>query len=126
MTPPDLRSRSSNSFRQEDAMYTHYSTLRSRRSRLYAAVVGLLVATFSLAGAAGAAPQAAGPIKIGFSMALTGGLAGSGKAALLAMQIWAEDVNRKGGLLGRRVELVYYDDQTTPATVPGIYNKLLD
>jgi len=86
----------------------------------------VLVAAFSLSGCSGAAPQAAGPIKIGFGMALTGGLAGSGKAALLAMQIWAEDVNKKGGLLGRRVELVYYDDQTTPATVPGIYTKLLD
>jgi branched-chain amino acid transport system substrate-binding protein len=59
-------------------------------------------------------------------MALTGGLAGNGKAALLALQIWAEDVNAAGGLLGRKVELVYYDDQSTPSTVPGIYTKLLD
>jgi branched-chain amino acid transport system substrate-binding protein len=66
------------------------------------------------------------PIRIGFGMALTGGLAGNGKAALLAMQIWAEDVNQRGGLLGRKVELVYYDDQTKPATVPAIYTKLLD
>src|SRR5260370_38430711 len=42
------------------------------------------------------------------------------------MQIWAEDVNAKGGLLGRKVELVYYDDQTNPSTVPGLYSKLLD
>jgi len=42
------------------------------------------------------------------------------------MQMWAEDVNKKGGLLGRPVELVYYDDQTKPAAVPGIYTKLLD
>jgi branched-chain amino acid transport system substrate-binding protein len=69
---------------------------------------------------------AADPIKIGFGMALTGALAGNGKAALIAMQMWQEDVNKKGGLLGRRVELVYYDDQTKPATVPGIYTKLLD
>jgi branched-chain amino acid transport system substrate-binding protein len=59
-------------------------------------------------------------------MALTGGLAANGKAALVAMQIWADDVNKKGGLLGRKVELVYYDDQTKPATIPGIYTKLLD
>lgn len=72
------------------------------------------------------AAQAAEPIKIGFGMALTGALAGNGKAALMAIQMWAEDVNRKGGLLGRPVELVYYDDQTKPATVPGIYAKLLD
>jgi branched-chain amino acid transport system substrate-binding protein len=66
------------------------------------------------------------PIKIGFSMALTGGLAGAGKAALLAQEIWRDDVNAAGGLLGRPVELVYYDDQTNPSTVPGIYSKLID
>jgi branched-chain amino acid transport system substrate-binding protein len=66
------------------------------------------------------------PIKIGFSMALTGGGAANGKVALLAMQIWEADVNAKGGLLGRPVKLVYYDDQTQPANVPGIYTKLLD
>ena len=40
--------------------------------------------------------------------------------------VWREDVNAKGGLLGRKVEFVYYDDETNPATVPGIYTKLLD
>lgn len=63
---------------------------------------------------------------IGFGMALTGGLAPNGKAALLAMQIWEEDINKRGGLLGRPVKLVYYDDQSNPSTVPGIYTKLLD
>ena len=66
------------------------------------------------------------PIKIGFGMALTGALASAGKAALLSMQIWAEDVNAAGGLLGRPVELVYYDDQTNPSMVPGIYTKLIN
>jgi len=66
------------------------------------------------------------PIKIGFSMALTGGLAGAGKPALIAMQIWRDDINAKGGLLGRQVELVHYDDQTQPANVPKIYTKLLN
>ncbi len=65
------------------------------------------------------------PIKIGFSMALTGGLAGAGKAALIAMEIWRDDTNKKGGLLGRPVEFVYYDDATQPAKVPSIYTKLL-
>jgi len=73
-----------------------------------------------------AGAQSTAPIKIGFCMALSGGLAGGGKAALLAYQIWADEVNAKGGLLGRKVELVYYDDQSSPATVPGIYSKLLD
>jgi branched-chain amino acid transport system substrate-binding protein len=66
------------------------------------------------------------PLRIGFGMSLTGPLAGNGKAALISMQIWAEDVNARGGILGRKVELVYYDDQTNPSTVPSIYAKLLD
>jgi branched-chain amino acid transport system substrate-binding protein len=70
--------------------------------------------------------QAADPIRIGFGMALTGPLAANGKMSLLAMQIWQDDVNAKGGLLGRPVKLVYYDDQSSPAQVPGIYSKLLD
>src|ERR1700760_4181115 len=70
--------------------------------------------------------HAADPITIGFGMALTGGLAPNGKAALLAMQIWEQEINAKGGLLARPVKLVYYDDQSNPATVPGIYTKLLD
>jgi branched-chain amino acid transport system substrate-binding protein len=73
-----------------------------------------------------AAAQSGAPIKIGFSMAMTGGLAANGKSALLAQKIWEEDVNAKGGLLGRPVKLIYYDDQSNPATVPGIYTKLLD
>jgi branched-chain amino acid transport system substrate-binding protein len=76
--------------------------------------------------AGGAAAQSGEPIKIGFSMAMTGGLAPNGKSALVAQRIWEEDINAKGGLLGRPVKLVYYDDQSNPATVPGIYTKLLD
>jgi branched-chain amino acid transport system substrate-binding protein len=74
----------------------------------------------------GGSLKAADPIKVGFSMPLTGSLAVTGKPALLATQIWAEDVNARGGLLGRPVELVFYDDQSNPALVPGIYSKLLD
>jgi branched-chain amino acid transport system substrate-binding protein len=70
--------------------------------------------------------MAAEPIRIGFGMSLTGPLAANGKSALLAMKIWEEDTNAKGGLLGRPVKLVYYDDQSNPSTVPGIYTKLLD
>ncbi len=66
------------------------------------------------------------PIKIGFSMAQTGALAGAGQQALLGMKIWEEDTNAKGGLLGRPVKLIYYDDQTNPSLIPGIYTKLMD
>ena len=77
-----------------------------------------------LAGATWA--QSGEPIKIGYSMALTGGLAPNGKSALLAQKIWEEEVNAKGGLLGRPVKLIYYDDKSSPAEVPSIYTKLLD
>jgi len=75
----------------------------------------------------GASPAtAAEPIKIGFSMPLTGGLASNGKAILAAYQMWEEDINAKGGLLGRPVKLIYYDDQSNPSLVPAIYAKLFD
>ena len=69
---------------------------------------------------------AAEPITIGFGMALTGGIAANGRAALIAMKLWEEDINKAGGLLGRPVKLVYYDDQSTPSGIPALYTKLLD
>src|SRR6266849_3304559 len=89
----------------------------------------LITFLLAAAGLAMVSPQtafAAEPIKIGFGMGLTGGLAASGKAALLGMKIWEEETNAKGGLLGRPVQLIYYDDQSNPSTVPGIFTKLLD
>ena len=90
--------------------------------------LSLLSATALLFGIASAAlpARAADPIKIGTGMALTGGLAANGKAAILAMKIWEEEINAKGGLLSRPVQLIYYDDQSNPSTVPGIFTKLLD
>src|SRR5580704_8755393 len=77
-------------------------------------------------GFAGTAGAQAKPLTIGFGMALTGGLAPNGKAALLAMQIAEEDINARGGILGRPVKIVYYDDQSNPSTIPGLYTKLLE
>jgi branched-chain amino acid transport system substrate-binding protein len=85
---------------------------------------GLIIAA-SFAAAPGTA-QNNDPIKIGFSMAVTGPLAPNGKQSLLGAKIWEEEVNAKGGLLGHKVELVTYDDQSKPDAVPGIYTKLLD
>src|SRR5260370_3081262 len=77
-------------------------------------------------GCAGLGGARAKQVTIGFGMGLTGGLAPNGKGALLAMQIAEEDINARGGLLGRPVKLIYYDDQSNPSTVPGLYTKLLD
>src|SRR5246500_2179500 len=67
----------------------------------------------------------ADPIKVGFSMGMTGANGPNGKQLQVALEIWRDDVNAKGGLLGRPVELVVYDDQSTPANVPNIYTKLI-
>jgi branched-chain amino acid transport system substrate-binding protein len=86
-------------------------------------LIGMALAV--LFGLAAAPTYAADPIKVGFSMALTGGVAPNGRQMLIALEIWRDDVNAKGGLLGRPVELVFYDDQSNPSNVPGFYQKLL-
>src|SRR5215472_10098066 len=97
-----------------------YACVRQSRGGLRAlAAVVLLMSALVVPAAASDA------IKIGFSMGLTGANAPNGKQLLAALQIWRDDVNAKGGLLGRPVELVYYDDQTLPANEPSIYTKLI-
>src|SRR5437763_4283086 len=87
-----------------------------------------LLKTATAAGLFLTAPAAfaAAPIRIGFGMSLTGPNAGAGKMFLVGREIWRDEVNAKGGLLGRPVEFVYYDDQSNPSLVPGLYTKLLD
>ena len=70
--------------------------------------------------------SADGPIRIGHTLPLSGGLAGNGRPAFLAHKLWLEDVNAKGGLLGRKVELVNYDDQSNAGQVPALYTKLIE
>jgi branched-chain amino acid transport system substrate-binding protein len=84
------------------------------------------VAALAAAGLAAGPALAQQPIKVGMSMPQTGTLGAGGKAALVALRMWVEDVNAKGGMLGRKVELIAYDDQTNPALTPAIYTKLLD
>jgi len=101
--------------------------LRNPKSRTLLALSAVLLA-MAMPRSAAAQTQASSrqPIKIGYGIAMTGGIAGFGKTALLAQKIWEEDVNATGGLLHRQVKLVVYDDQSNPSTVPGIYSKLLD
>lgn len=92
-------------------------------------VIALLAVAFGLLLGSIHPPAAAAndaPIRVGFSIAQTGPLAGAGKSGLLALEMWRDDVNAAGGLLGRQVELVVYDDQTNPSMSPRLYTKLLD
>src|SRR5882757_1030163 len=92
-----------------------WNTLRAFAAAL---IVGVLALS-------GASAQSGNPIKIGVGLALTGAGAAPSKVINTALDIWRDDINAKGGLLGRPVELVIYDDQSTPANVPGIYTKLI-
>src|SRR5580765_1971230 len=101
--------------------------LHNLKSRTFAWLAGTAMAVTACAMfVVSATAQNKEPIKIGFSMAQTGPLGPNGQQALLGMKIWEEEANAKGGLLGRPVKLVYYDDQSNPSTVPGIYTKLID
>ena len=66
------------------------------------------------------------PIRVGYCLSLTGSLPRNGQSARLAHEIWRDDVNRAGGLLGRPVELICYDDGTEASRVEGLYRRLLD
>jgi branched-chain amino acid transport system substrate-binding protein len=94
--------------------------------RRWLALTAMLGVALASAGGLISRAHAEQPILIGMGVAQTGALAGGGKAALLALRMWVEDVNARGGLLGRKVELIAYDDQSSPSTTPGIYAKLLD
>ncbi len=98
-------------------------TLKVLSRRSFVAIA--LALAFAFGSGVSAQAQSDDPIKVGFSMSLTGAVAPNGRQLLLALEIWRDDVNAAGGLLGRPVELVYYDDQSSPANVPAIYQKLL-
>jgi branched-chain amino acid transport system substrate-binding protein len=81
--------------------------------------------TIGLFGICGAAAQTGQPIKIGVGLALTGAGAQPSRVIQTALEIWRDDVNAKGGLLGRPVQLIILDDQSNPANVPNNYSKLI-
>src|SRR2546427_10859379 len=93
----------------------------TRRKVLGAAGAAALTATLP----GGRAFAQAGPVKIGMSMPPTGSPGAGGKAELVALRMWVGDVNQKGGLLGRKVGFIVYDDPTNPALTPPICPKLL-
>src|ERR1700722_15887951 len=100
----------------------------SRRAARRGALVAILRTAVAIAALIFffAPARAAEPLKIGFSMAMPGGVAQNRKQLLIALELWRHDINAKGGLLGRPVEFVYYDDQSNPSLVPALYTKLID
>ena len=80
-----------------------------------------VITAFSLCAEA----QAQAPIKIGASLSLTGTYGKIGIHQKEGYEVCADDLNAKGGLLGRKVEFVVYDDQSMPATGVRLYEKLI-
>lgn len=70
-----------------------------------------------------AAPEP--PIKIGASLPLTGDFSEPGSAAKLGYELWVDQVNNAGGLLGRQVEFVLYDNASDPDTAVADYERLI-
>jgi branched-chain amino acid transport system substrate-binding protein len=89
----------------------------------------LTILGLALAGTAAhsqAATSAAGsPVKIGFSVSLTGDFSGDGKAVLQGYKLWARYINAHGGLMGRQVKLIWYDDASSQTQVATNYTKLI-
>ncbi|MCG6865305.1 MAG: amino acid ABC transporter substrate-binding protein [Thiogranum sp.] len=65
------------------------------------------------------------PIRVGVTVSLSGEYAVSGKLELEGIRMWVHDINQRGALLGQRVELVYYDDKSEPATSATLYERLI-
>lgn len=80
--------------------------------------------TFALVLVAGA--HAAEPIRIGTTQSLSGAYEDFGTNQLRGLQMWVGDINARGALLGRPVELVHYDDGSDPARSAELYQKLIE
>ncbi|MGD0234543.1 MAG: amino acid ABC transporter substrate-binding protein [Syntrophorhabdales bacterium] len=77
------------------------------------------------AGSSGAAYAAEKPILIGGSLPLTGTYSATGKWVERGYQLWAEEINGKGGLLGRPVKLIIYDDKSDPKEAVSLIEKVI-
>ncbi len=109
-------------------MKLHYFA-RLRRT-LYASITASLILLFVVAcggttTTSTTTPVNTTPIKIGFSVSLAGDFSADGKALLMGYQLWQDAVNKRGGLLGRQVQLVYYNDSSDPQQVTTNYQKLI-
>jgi len=90
-----------------------------RRFRVLIGGAGILALLGALAA------EAQQPIRIGASLAVSGTYAKPGKYQQEGYLLCAKELNAKGGLLGRKVEFVFYDDKSDPATANRLYEKLI-
>jgi branched-chain amino acid transport system substrate-binding protein len=106
---------------------TGHRASRRRISCGIIAILTLLATVLSACGAAGATSgSTSGPIRIGFSITETGANAAPALFDLQGYQLGADTINARGGLLGRKVQLVYYDDQGSTSTAVQLYQRLIN
>ena len=79
---------------------------------------------FTVAGAARAADEK--PVIVGGTLGLTGTFAGPSAEYKAVYDRWLDQVNKSGGLLGRPVKMIIYNDEGTPTIAQGLYNRLID
>jgi branched-chain amino acid transport system substrate-binding protein len=95
------------------------------RRALIASVAGLGLTLISCGGTGTATPSPGTPITIGVSVSLTGDFSADGKALVQGYDLWADDINKKGGLLGHKVTMSYKDDLSSTTQVVTNYQNLI-
>jgi len=100
--------------------------MKTMRERLLRAATVLAAALFLPVAFWPQAAVSVEPIKVGVTVSLSGRLAAPGSEQLQGIQMWAHDLNARGALLGRPVEIVYYDDKSDPETSEALYGRLIN
>ena len=90
----------------------------SRRTAVAATLLGL-------SGLALAQTPTGAPIRVGSTLALTGPLAATALVHKVVGEIYVEQLNKRGGLLGRQVEWIVKDDQSKPDLARTLYEQLI-
>ena len=126
MASNDIRSRELLAFNLWRVSMNFRNKTFSKRSALSKGIVTISLVAATLGATAGnpalAAPK---PILVGVSLSLTGDFSADGIAFKQGYQLWAKDINAKGGLLGRQVKLDIVNDASSPVQVATNYQKLI-
>jgi branched-chain amino acid transport system substrate-binding protein len=128
-----MKQRSVESFNMEAGMRT---STRTRSGAALLSIAALLLTacnaddTKDPTAGGTSAPAATGtaggaPIRVGISLPLTGDFAEPGKGIKEGYEVWAETVNKAGGLLGRQVQLTFRDDASDANRVTSDYESLI-
>jgi ABC-type branched-subunit amino acid transport system substrate-binding protein len=95
------------------------------RRRILSAAAAAAAAGLLAVPAFAQAPAAGAPLRIGSTLALTGPLAATAMTHKLVGEIYVDQLNRRGGLLGRKVEWIVKDDQSKPELARTLYEQLV-